>query len=270
MNNITIKYGLPLITAFIVFFALFCGPKPSEEARFLNHYQAGDNFMQDKKYKTALKQFRKALKIQDKNPKLYRQMALCFENLDQTDSAVTYYEGAIVFNPKDSDAYQRIGDIYFNNGMPHVAMTWYDRAQDLGYLYAESYIRLGKIHAVWKEYDWAIRYYEYAATVDSTNMESYYSLGLIYLIQKDTLRALAHFSKAADFNRRQTSQDTSVGLRHANSVYILGLINYKIKNYDEALKWFNSYLQVEPSGDYSQKAKDFIMTIKLKKKAEGR
>jgi len=258
MNNITIKYGLTLITAFIAFFTLFCGPKPSEEARFLDHYQAGDNFMQDKKYKKALKQFRKALKIQNKNPKLYRQMALCFENLDQTDSAVTYYEGAIVFNPKDSDAYQRIGDIYFNSGMPHEAMTWYDRAQDLGYLYAESYIRLGKIHAAWKEYDWAIRYYEYAVIVDSTNMESYYFLGLIYLAQKDTLQALAHFSKAADFNR------------HANSAYMLGLINYEIQNYDEALKWFNSYLQVEQSGDYSLKAKDFIMTIKLKKKAEER
>ncbi len=82
MNNVAIKYDLPLITAFIVFFTLFCGPKPSEEARFLDHYQAGDNFMQDKKYKKALKQFRKALKIQDKNPKLYHQMALVLDPSD--------------------------------------------------------------------------------------------------------------------------------------------------------------------------------------------
>lgn len=246
-------YGF--IIVFLIMIIPTCGPKLSSETRFLNHYQTADEFMLKNDYKKAIKYYRKAMKIQHKNPKVYRQMALCFEKLNQLDSSITYYEGAIVFNPKDSDAYQRIADIYYDQSMPHEAMTWYDRAIDLGYIYPESYTKLGNIHYRWKEYINAKNYYEYATIADSSNAAGYYGLGLTHLALGDTLAAETDFQNAVNYGS------------HANASFMLGLICFKKHEYDKALKWFNTYLRFEPEGEYVLKAKEYVMTIKIKMKA---
>ncbi|MCD6162175.1 MAG: tetratricopeptide repeat protein [candidate division Zixibacteria bacterium] len=232
-----------------------CGPKLPPEERFLNNYQTGHELMLNRKYERAIKHFRKAMKIQDSNPEVYRQMAVCFEKLNETDSAVVYYEGAIVFNPKDSDSYQRIGDIYYEQGDLHEAMTWYDRAKDLGYIQPRSYYRLGNVHYEWQRYEMAKQCYEFAIIADSTYADAYYGLGKIELAAGDTVKAEANFHKAAE------------AYSHSNSYYMLGTLYYKQQDSDRALKWFEAYLRLAPEGKYSLKAKDYRMKIMLEKKA---
>jgi len=235
-------------------FLTACGPKQSPEDRFLNNFRIGSDAMLNEDYEKALKHFWKAFEIQNRNPKLYHQMAICFEKLNQPDSAIVYYEGAIVFNPKNIEAYQQIGKIFYQKGMFHEAMTWYDKAMELGYLKPESYIRLAEIRYKWREYDWAKKYYEYAIISDSTRGDSYFGLGQVYLAEKDTALAESNFLKAVDYGS------------HAEAAYMLGLISFSKQDYDEALKWFAAYLKLEPDGRFADKAKEYQMIIKIKQK----
>lgn len=232
-----------------------CGPKPAPQLRFQSFCQKASDKMSEGNYNQALKYYRKALQINQKEPLLYRKMAYCFEKLAMTDSAVTYYEGAIVFNPGDIDAYQAIGDIYYQQKMYHEAMTWYDRGMELDYLSPRSYTRLANIYYRWREYNRAKEYYLNAITVDSTFSEAYYGLGLINCLAGDTTLAETYFLDA--FNNRL----------HSQAAFMLGKINFDRHQLAEAEKWFDIYLDLNPDGDSAFKAEEYIRIIMIRKRA---
>jgi len=243
------------VTAIIVLTVLICscGSKPSVDKDQAAMARA-DKLMHEKNYQGALKEYRSVFKHHNKNPRLYRSIAECFENLGELDSAITYYEGAIVFRPTDSDAYQRIGDIYYKRVMYHEAMTWYDRARDLGYLKPHSYVRLGDIHFRWREYDQAREYYGLATTLDSTNTDGFYGLGLTALAVQDTALAIAYLRKAAEAD-------------HAGTAFILGQLYFEKEDLDEAEKWFDICLQLQPESGLALKAAEYKIRIDLLKQA---
>jgi tetratricopeptide (TPR) repeat protein len=253
------KKNLPVSGAYLtiaVYISLFfaCGPKMTP-AQIQVKYQKADSLAAAGNYKKALKEYKKALKSDEKNPATYRKIAECYTNLDLPDSAVTYYEGAIVFNPRDIDAYQKVGDNYFNRQMYHEAMTWYDRGIQLGYLSPNSYIKLAKIHHNWNELDMAGKYYEMAVMFDSTNADGYYGLGLISLEAADTASAETDFLKAFDNGP------------HSLAAYHLGEIYAQRKQYDEAIKWLGRCEQLEPESELGRQAYHRQMEIIVKMKS---
>lgn len=231
-----------------------CGPKITPEYIQAKHLRA-DSLLLAGNYNKALKEYHKALRADDKYPETYRKMAECFTNLALPDSAVTYYEGAIVFNPRDIDAYQKIGDIYFDRQMYHEAMTWYDRGIQIGYLKPESYIKLAQIHQNWNDLDMTGKYYKLAVIIDSTNPDGYYGLGLVNLASADTTAAEANFMKAFNYGP------------HAAAAYRLGLIYAQRKHYDEAIKWLSRCEKLEPAGDLGRQAYHRQMEIIVKMKS---
>lgn len=229
-----------------------CGSKPSIVKDQTAMDKAGKS-MEAGDYKGALKEYRRVFKHENKSPQLYRLIADCFENLGEPDSAITYYEGAIVFRPTDSDSYQRIGDIYYKRTMYHEAMTWYDRARDLGYLKPESYDRLGDIHYRWGDYDQARDLFGLATTLDTTNADGFYGLGLTELALQDTTLALAYLDKA-------------VNELHSGAAFMLGQIYFDRSNLMEAEKYFDILLDIRPTGDLAIKAREYKMRIDLLQK----
>jgi tetratricopeptide (TPR) repeat protein len=207
-----------------------------------------------KKYKDAIKNLRKAHKTNDKNPEIYRKMAFCFEQLNLPDSAISFYEGAIVFNPRDIDSYQKIGDIYYQQRDFHEAMAWYERGMDLGRLYPESYNKLGIIHLRWRELRKARDYFEKSIEVDSSFSNGYYGLGLIYMHAGDSLKAVDYFKKSVDLGSQP------------RAAYFIGVISFNIGRPDSAQFWLNKYLQQEPAGEYSPAAEKLLSKIKENKK----
>lgn len=207
-----------------------------------------------KKYKDAIKNLRKAQKSNDKNPEIYRKMAFCFEQLNLPDSAISFYEGAIVYNPRDIDSYQKIGDIYYQERDFHEAMAWYERAMDLGRLYPESYNKLGIIYLRWRELRKARDYFEKSVEVDSSYSNGYYGLGLIYMHAGDSLKAVDYFKKSID-----------LGLQ-PRAAYFIGVISFNMGQPDSAQVWLNKYLQQEPAGEYSRAAEKLLSQIKANKK----
>ena len=255
MTPLRNKYCPTTFILVVLIFVFTCGPKPTPQSKFKNFLQEASDKVSEGDYENALKYYRKALKINYKEPQLYREMAYCFEKMSMNDSAITYYEGAIVFNPKDIDSYQSIGNIYYKQKMYHEAMTWYDRGMELGYLYPQNYCRLASIYYRWGEYDRAKDYYKNAIMVDSSFSEAYYGLGLVNYLSGDTVMAETYFLSAFDTGP------------NPNSAFMLGKIFFEHDQFAKAEKWFDSYLELNPNGDFSYKAKEYKRIIMIRRRS---
>jgi tetratricopeptide (TPR) repeat protein len=230
-----------------------CGPKPDPKERFQELVEKGNSQYKQGQYRDAIKAYKKALKIENNNANVFSSLANAYEKLELPDSAMSYYEGAIVFNPRDIDAYQKIANINYQQKNLHEAMSWYDRAQDLGSLTPQSYSILGNIYYRWREFQRAEGYYNRALEIDSTFGEALYGNGLVDLAFGDTVASVASFGKAL--------QNGSI----SKAAYMLGLIEYNLNHLDSAEGWLKDYLKRDPSGDLARKATELIHLITTKK-----
>lgn len=227
---------------------------PIKAADYRVYLQNADKNIAEKKFKDAVKSLRKAHKSNDKNPEIYRKLAYCFEQLNLPDSAISYYEGAIVFNPRDIDSYQKIGDIYYNQRDFHEAMSWYERGMDLGRLYPASYYKLGIINLRWRELRKARDYFEKSIEADSSFSGGHYGLGLVYMHTGDSLKAVDYFRRSIELGPQP------------RAAYFIGVISYNLGLPDSAQVWLNKYLQQEPAGEYSPAAKKLLAKSRADKK----
>jgi tetratricopeptide (TPR) repeat protein len=225
-----------------------------EAADYREYLEKADKRIAEQKYKDAIKNLQKAHKSNDKNPEIYRKIAYCFEQMQLPDSAVAYYEGAIVFNPGDIDSYQKIGDIYYDQRDYHEAMSWYERGMDLGRLYPASYYKLGVINLRWRELRRARDYFEKAVEADSTYSGGSYGLGLTYMQAGDSAKAVNYLKKSIQLGSQP------------RAAYFLGVISYGQGQPDTASIWLNNYLKQEPAGEYSPAAERLLTKIKQEKK----
>ena len=241
------------VMIYVVVAALFISSS-TKAADYRAYMEKADKNIAEKKYKDAVKNLRKANKTNDKNPETYRKMAFCFEQLNLPDSAISYYEGVIVFNPRDIDSYQKIGDIYYNERDFHEAMSWYERGMDLGRLYPATYNKLGIIYLRWRELRKARDYFEKSIEADSNYSSGHYGLGLIYMHAGDSLKAADYFKKSIELGPQP------------RAAYFLGIISHSLGQPDSAQIWLNKYLQQEPAGEYSPAAEKLLAKIKESKK----
>jgi tetratricopeptide (TPR) repeat protein len=221
--------------------------------KYQDYLDKGQEQMTAGKYADAIGNFRKALKIRENSAQIYRDIAKCYLSLQMPDSAISYYEGAIVFNPRDIDAYQQVGAIYCGLKDNHEAMAWFERAMDLGQLTAFSYLTLGNIYFNWREYSRARDYYRLSIQVDSVNSDAYYGFGLSQIALNDTASALANLEKS-----------TQVGSQ-PKAGYFIGMIEFDLGQFDSAGQWFNKYIQQDSTGEYSVKANEYLKAIKERK-----
>jgi tetratricopeptide (TPR) repeat protein len=250
------KFGIRLLSIVLAGTILGCGPKPGPAIKFQEYVKKAQQQMADQRYSQAIDNFRKALKLKENDPQVFRDIAQCYEKLGNTDSAVAYYEGAIVFNPKDIDSYQQVGDIYYGQKDYHEAMTWYDRASEIGILSSSSYVALGNIYYRWREFTRAREYFQQSVQIDSGCSEGYYGSGMIDLAFGDTSAASNEFEKA-----------TQIG-KLPKATYFLGLIEYNRNQFEKADEWLKLYLQQDSTGEFAARANEYIRLIAIKKQGE--
>jgi TolA-binding protein len=52
------------------------------------------------------------------------------------------------------------------------------------------------------------------------------------------------------------------------AMYTLATLYYDTQNYDQAETWFNRYLEKEPAGQWSERARDMLAMIAQKKQGK--
>ena len=225
---------------------------PSEDA-YLKNYTKAHEYMVQNRPEKAIPLYRKVLNQKEDFKSAYQEMAVCFQQIDQTDSAIVYYQGAIVYDPANVDAYQSIGNIYYMQGNYDDALIWYERASEVDDLYPRTYQNMATIWLARKNYMMAKQYFEMAITVDATYPRGYYGLGIVALNEGDQAEAESKFLDAVRVGSMP------------EAIYMLGQMYYGQKKYDKSKEWFEKYLEKESTGQWAEKARDMLFLIEQEK-----
>ncbi len=235
-----------LPTALII---LSCGLFAPAEDAYLKNYTKAHEFMTQNEPEKAIPLYRKVLKQKVNFTNAYQEIAVCYQQIGQADSAALYYQGAIVYNPANVDAYQSIGNIYYMQAKMDDALIWYERASEVNVLYPRTYQNMGTIWLARKNYKMAKKYFLMAITVDATYPRGYYGLGLVALNLGDPLDAESKFLDAVRVGSMP------------EAIYMLGQMYYGQKKYDESKEWFEKYLEKESTGQWAEKSRDMLFLI---------
>jgi tetratricopeptide (TPR) repeat protein len=245
-----------LLSAFISLSAasLSCGIFGRTESGYLQNYSRAHQLMVANQPYEAIPLYRKVLGEKQDFAPAYQEIAVCYQQMGEIDSAIVYYMGAIVYNPRNVDAYQSIGNIYYNEGNDDEAMTWYDRATEVDFLYPRSYNNMATIWLSRGNLKLARKYYEMAITVDATYPRAYYGLGVVAFEENDWEEAESRFLDAVNVGSMP------------EAIYMLGQLYYEAGKYNKATVWLNRYLENQTFGGWAEKARDMLAKIKEEEK----
>jgi tetratricopeptide (TPR) repeat protein len=101
--------------------------------------------------------------------------------LGNYDSALGYFETAVVKNPSRADAWIQVGYCKVKQGKNNEAIRAYQRAIQLRPNSVEAYNKLGDAFYYAARFEEAIAAYQQAARIQPRLAETYYNLGMAYL-----------------------------------------------------------------------------------------
>jgi tetratricopeptide (TPR) repeat protein len=244
-------------------------------------------FYKNGKYQEAIDAFSVVLEECPQNAELYNNIALCYANLGDYDKAETNYIKAQELNPKLAQVYINLADIYYrkkdmasgiglmttglceipdNLVLRHYLARFYmeDAKLDLAIDELENilekqpdnfdvYYDLGKVHFELGNYACAIENFENVLEYKSENPWIYYYLGEAYEANDEIDKAISNFLKAIARNDAFSPAYKKVG--------ILFLAR---GDYDDAIEYFEDYINLDIPKEESNKIKELVERIKKK------
>jgi tetratricopeptide (TPR) repeat protein len=120
--------------------------------------------------------------------------------LGNYDSALNYFETAVVKNPARADAWIQVGYCKVKQGKNSEAIKAYQRAIQLRPNSVEAYNKLGDAYYYAGRFEEAIAAYQQAARIQPRLAETYYNLGMAYLEIGDRSAAIAQSRMLQDLD----------------------------------------------------------------------
>lgn len=216
--------------------------------------------------------------VNDRKPLAYEITGDAYRRLGDLGKSREYYEKALCLNESASVLY-KMGVMHFSNQEPGKALEYFTRALDVdpGFidvypLLMSTYKQLGQSK---KAEDAGKAYYMLKA---SKKTENHFEMGLKAYAEKNYEEALAEFEKALKDSPTNAGIYTNIGYVYydqgvlekareyfalalkynpgnANAHYGLALVHKKSGEADLAIRHFKEYIEIEPSGFFSRKAK---------------
>lgn len=189
-----------------------------DQSNFFLLQKLADSYCLDDNYKEALLYYLSASSI-DSSYYLFRQIARCYESIENTDSAIFFYQKALVINPSDFTSTYRLADIYRKTGY-----------FDLGVMLTSSYLNYdssnikmlklnGVLHFLKEDYSSSVKSFEKCLALNDSSLFVQKYRGFCYF-------KMNSYEEAKDYLEKAFIKDTSdidlcyaLGLSCANFVY---------------------------------------------------
>jgi tetratricopeptide (TPR) repeat protein len=169
-------------------------------------------------HEQAIEAFKKAAEKDADQPAVWANMGSSYAKLKQYDQAIEAYNKAIALKPDDPALYQNLGSVYSESGNLEKSKETYEKAASL------------------------------AATLDpKTAATQYYNIGVTYINRGNNAEAEAALLKAIQIDPN-----------HAEANYQLALTELGLNKMDQAIVHLKKYLQLAPSGENAEVAKQLI------------
>jgi tetratricopeptide (TPR) repeat protein len=161
------------------------------------HYNLGLIYSNQKKIREAAAEFEKVLKI---NPKfdalIYLMMASAYQEIDESQSAMSALEAGLQRNPKDLTMLRPLASLQFHSKNEMAALRSLQQILEIDPADVSSRIDLALLFQKSGELEKAISNYEEVLRLDSKSFVARYNLGLIFLRQKKMAEAAEQLEAA--------------------------------------------------------------------------
>jgi protein O-GlcNAc transferase len=189
------------------------------------HFRSGDLKQAEHLYKIILKTY------PDNVQALYF-LGLIYDQLENHEFALKYFQSVIQIDPKNAGTYINIGNTFFREGLHKEAIKSYQKAIQINAELVDAYINLGKVFLSDHQHDEAIQCCQKALTFVPDQAELYSILGSAYQGKGQLNESLTYFRKALQQNSSYPDIYNNMGI----VLHHMGQFNEAIKCYQEALK----------------------------------
>jgi len=199
----------------------------------------------------SIKYYKKAFDLYKDGVILYN-IATAYSKKGDDDNALKYFLKAIELNERLTYIYPKIIQIYKKKGMTkeaEEAAKKYEVADAAAK--GEEHFKIALKAFFDKKLDTAAKEYKISIEINPLNPEAYSNLGYIYYDMNMLPQAYEYQRKALD-----------VDPDFANAHYGLALIYIKWNDPQSAKRHFQKYIESEPSGYFSRRAKEEIERLK--------
>jgi tetratricopeptide (TPR) repeat protein len=157
----------------------------------------GEGFAFLKNQEMAVKNFERALSIDDRDILLYTKLVLAYIDLGNIDKVIDVYYKAVNISVTYNYAILRTTALALKGkGMNGELERLYQAASEFESPEAVYYEKLGAAFTVLREYERAIKSYEKALQFDKKNVNTYKNLALLYIQEKQPGEAIRVYSDA--------------------------------------------------------------------------
>ncbi len=241
------------------------------------HYELGEKYLIEGKYKEAFEEFKKALKLDYKFLKAFGGMAKVLMKKGKLKEAEEVLNEALKINPNYIEGNQLLGEIYLQMNKDDKALEYLKKAYNLNPKNTERTLKIGDIHVKRNEIEEAEKYfenalkyekdkanalikisdillkygkYEKAENILSDLTEEYPDMLIAYNRLGIALRKQGKFGEAlAAYNKALIYYD-----KDPNIYYNIGRTYFEMKKYDDARKYFNKALELKPDFKEAEEA----------------
>lgn len=236
------------------------------------YYELGHLYLKKDEKLSALSAFQMALKYDKDNPYYENSLAFAYIQLEQYDSAITYYQRALEKNPDPewtAIVAQALAAIYYQvKQNPEAALSTLEGGLALAKNKTALYEAMADIYFDIEESQTAIEYYELALKENSENPKLYSRLALACWEEDLVEKAIIYYTKALELDSKYDIASNNLGV-----VFLDGLgdieraqlyFNNALEiNCDYALAHFNLARSYEAQNKKIEAAKEYQKALDL-------
>jgi len=187
-------------------------------------------------YEEALKDIYKVLSIDGKCAEAYYVRGKVHQKMEKYPEAIIDFNTALEYDKEILKAIALKANTYLSLGETRQAEKLLDNAINDNPDYGDYYFFKGKISASRNKYEQAVEHFNIAFTKETKTIDKidlYINRGEAYLKTAQFINAKGDFEKALILDKE-----------NASVLHGLGVANYNLTNYSEALKNFNRSLEI--------------------------
>ena len=185
----------------------------------------GDVFTVQNKLDEALRDYNKAIELQDSYPSAYSNRGYILTKMHKYDQALKDLNKAIELRPKFDIAYNNRGNLYSKMAKKDSALNDFNTAIELNPAYSDAYSNRGQLLTTENRFDDALSDLNKSIEINPNYPNAYLNRGCLYNNIKKRQDALIDLNKAIELN-----------INFAEAFFNRGIVELNMNNKDEACK----------------------------------
>ena len=245
--------------------------------------QKGDGDYDQKRYKDAINNYTKAIKLKPDYVEGYIKRGLSYCKQECYDKALSDVNKAIELDPQNSDAFEMRGKVFFQQNDYEQALSDFNRAIELDPQSIDAYVIRGKAFFQQDDNEKALSDFNKSIELNPNNSDAYELRGRIFFLQDDNKQALSNFNKAIELGTKSSdaymmrgkifsqqgnnenflsdfNKAIELDPKDDRTYYLRGIILFQQDNNEQALSDFNKAIELNPqnSGAYEMRGRIFF------------